>query len=293
VEEEDFPRLWTPNARVLGATVSEVVKAYSLLLEIRYPDHFRAFRLRTVNDPTAANAEAVMFSWLRWHGFSPTPADAPGLGGPDFLCSPPLAAPFLLEVTSLKPDAVSQRSGWPDELTDKAHAFAMITPKLWSKAKNKAAQLGGHEIARILAVCLTHTGADVLLSTLAAQWLMTSDPKLSVPVGSPITAVREVTNLSKSAFLTIREGNIVPARQSISAVLLVALWEQELHAVGLLHPEPAVAFDYRSLIELPFLRLEWPVKNGVLRTEWVVAKPAPRVDCHVPVSLTTDDLRGE
>lgn len=291
--DEDLPRLWTPDARVLGASVSDVVKAYSLLLEVRYPDHDRAFRLRTVSDPNAANAEAVMFSWLRWHGFSPTPADAPGLGGPDFLCSPPLAAPFLLEVTSLSPDAVSQRSGWPDELSDKARSFAMITPNLWSKAKNKASQLGGHEIARVLAVCLAHIGADALLSTLAAQWLMTSEPKLSALVGGPIRAIREVTDLSKSAFLAIREGNIIPARQSISAVLLVALWEQELHAVGLLHPEPAVALDYRGFIELPFLRLEWPVKNGVLRTEWVVAKPAPRVDRHVPVSLTTDDLRGE
>jgi hypothetical protein len=293
VADEDSPKLWTPDARVLGVSVSDVVKAYSLFLEVRYPDHYGAFRLRTLSDPNGANAEAVMFSWLRWHGFSPTPADVPGLGGPDFLCTPPLAAPFLLEVTSLNPDAVSQRSGWPDALNEKAHLFAMITPNLWSKAKNKAAQLGGHEVARVLAVCLAHVGADALLSTLAAQWLMTSEPKLSVPVGAPATAIREVTDLSKSAFLAIREGNIIPIRQSISAVLLVALWEQELHAVGLLHPEPAVAFDYRSIVELPFLRLEWPVKKGMLRTEWVVAKPAPRVDRHVPVSLTTDDLRGE
>ena len=103
---EGSPRLWTPDARVLGASVSEVVKAYSLLLEVRYPDHYRAFRPRMANDANAANAEAVMF-WLRWHGLSPTPADEPGVGGPDFLCSPPLAAPFLLEVTTLNPDAVS------------------------------------------------------------------------------------------------------------------------------------------------------------------------------------------
>jgi hypothetical protein len=293
VADEDSPKLWTPEPRVLGARVSEIVKAYSLLLEVRYPDHYRAFQLRTVSDPDAANAEAAMFSWLRWHGFSPTPADTPGLGGPDFLCSPPLAAPFLLEVTSLNPDAVSRRSGWPDELSDKAHSFAMITPNLWSKAKNKASQLGGHEIPRILAVCVEHAGADVLLSTLAAEWLMISEPKLSVPVGSPATAIREVTDLSKSAFLAAREGRIVAVRQSISAVLLVALWEQELHAVGLLHPEPSVAFDYRSLVELPFLRLEWPVKDGVLRMEWVIARPAPRVDRHVPVSPTTDELRAE
>src|SRR3989442_14008589 len=78
----------------------------------------------------------------------------------------------------------------------------------------------------------------------------------------------------------------------ISAVLLIAIWENQLHAVGMLHPEPAVAFDYHSLIELPFLRLDWPVVDGVLKTEWVIARPAPRVDRHIPLSLTNEELRG-
>ena len=290
--DEDPLKLWSPDARVLGASISEIVTAYSLLLEVRYPEHHRAFQLRTASDPNAANAEAVVFSWLRWHGLSPTPSDTPGLGGPDFLCSPMWAAPFLIEVTSLKPDAVSERSGWPDELNDRAHSFAMITPNLWSKTRNKASQLGGHEIARVLAICLTHIGAGVLLGTLAAEWLMTSQPKLSVPIGDPITATREVTDLRKSAFLAIRDGGIIAVRESISAVLLIAIWENQLHAVGMLHPEPAVAFDYHSLIELPFLRLDWPVMDGVLKTEWVIARPAPRVDRHIPVSLTNEELRG-
>jgi len=290
--DEDSLKLWTPGERVLGASISEIVKAYSLLLEVRYPDHHRAFHLRTASDANAANAEAVAFSWLRWHGLSPTLSDAPGLGGPDFLCSPMLAAPFLIEVTSLRPDAVSERSGWPDELNDRAHSFAMITPNLWSKTRNKASQLGGHEIARVLAICLTHMGAGALLGTLAAEWLMTSPPKLSVPVGGPITAIREVTDLRKSAFLAVRDGGIVAVRESISAVLLIAILEHELYAVGMLHPEPAVAFDYHSLIELPFLRLDWPVNDGILKTEWVVARPAPRVDPHISVSPTNEELRG-
>lgn len=283
MEDKDSPELWTPAEHVLGASISEVAKSYSLLLEIRYPDHHRAFQLRAASDPNAANAEAVVFSWLRWQGLSPTPSDDPGVGGPDFLCSPMLGAPFLLEVTSLEPDAVSERSGWPDELNDRAHRFSMITPSLWSKTQNKAAQLGGHEIARVLAICLSHIGAGALLGTLAAEWLMTSQPKLSVPVRGP---------MRRSAFLAIREGSIIAVRESISAILLLAIGEHELHAVGMLHPEPAVAFDYRSLIELPFLRLAWPIKDGILKTEWVVARPAPRVDRHVPVSPTDDELRG-
>jgi hypothetical protein len=120
---------------------------------------------------------------------------------------------------------------------------------------------------------------------------MTSEPKLSVPVGGPMTAIREVTGLSKSAFLAVRDGSISAVRKSISAILLVAIRERKIHTVGMLHPEPAVVFDYRCLIELPCLRLEWPVRDQVLKTEWVVAKPAPRIDRHVPVSLTDEELR--
>jgi hypothetical protein len=290
--DDSTPTLWTPAPRILGASIGDVVKAYSLLLEIRYPDHHKAFQLRTASNPAAANAEAAVFSWLRWQGLSPTPSDAPGVGGPDYLCSPMLSKAFLIEVTSLNPEAVSVRSGWPDGLSERAHAFAMITPNLWSKAKAKASQLGGHEVARVLAICLTHMGSGALLGTLAAEWLMTSQPKLSVPVGAPVTAVREVTDLGKSAFLAIRDGSITPVRQSISAVLLIAIWEHELHVVGMLHPDPAVPFDYRNLRELPFLRLDWPVKDGVLTTEWVVAKPAPRVDPNIPLSPTDEELRG-
>jgi hypothetical protein len=285
-------KLWTPDTRSFGASVVEIVKAYSLFLEVRHPEHYRAFQLRSTNDPNAANAEAVVFSWLRLHGLSPTLNDTPGRAGPDFLCSPLSDAPFLIEVTHLKPDDVSKRSGWPDELNDRAQSFAMITPNLWYKTKNKAAQLGGHEIARVHAICLTHIGADVLLGTLAAQWLMTSQPKLSVPIGVPITTIGEITDLSKSAFLSIRDDAIVAERKSISAILLIAIFENELHAVGMLHPEPAVAFNYRTFIELPFLRIDWPVKDGNLITEWVMAKPTPRVDRHIPMSLNYEELRG-
>lgn len=290
--DDGAPRLWTPEPPLLGASISDTVKAYSPLLEMRYPDHHRSFQLRTASDPDAASAEAVVFSWLRSQALSPTPSDAPGIGGPDYLCSPRFSAPFLIEVTSLKADAVSARSGWPDELSERAHSFGMITPSLWSKARAKASQLAGHDIARVLAICLTHVGAGALLGTLAAEWLMTSQPKLSVPVGGPLTAIREVTDLSKSAFLATRDGSVIPVRQSISAVLLIAIWEHELHAVGMLHPEPAVVFDYRSFRELPFLRLDWPLKDGILKTEWVVAKPAPTAYPHIPVSPTNDELRG-
>jgi hypothetical protein len=143
-DESATTPLWTPAPRRLGASIADIVQAYSLFLEIRCPDHHRMFRLRAASDPAAANSEAAVFSWLRSQGLSPTPSDYPGVGGPDYLCSPMFSQPFLIEVTSLKADSVSMRSEWPDELSERANSFAMITPNLWSKAKAKASQLGGH-----------------------------------------------------------------------------------------------------------------------------------------------------
>ena len=80
------PQIWVPEHADVGATVADIVRAYSLLLEVRCPDHHRSFQIRAASDPDAANAEAVVFSWLRSQGMSPTPSDAPGIGGHDYLC---------------------------------------------------------------------------------------------------------------------------------------------------------------------------------------------------------------
>lgn len=286
------PQIWVPERAAPGASLSDAVSAYSLLLEIGYPDHHRSFQLRMGNDPDAAKAEAVVFSWLRSQAMVPTPFDTPGTGGPDYLCSPPLSAPFLIEVTSLNKEAVETRSGWPDELEEKAHSFGMVTANLWHKTRTKASQLSDYDVARVLAICLSHVGAGALLGQLAAQWLMTSQPQLSVPVGGPLNEIRQVSDLGKAAFLTIRDGLIVPARKSISAVLLIAIWEHELCVVGMLHPEPAVVLDYRVFGEVPFLRLTWPLKDDALRTEWVVGKPLAKGFNHTAESPTDEELRG-
>ena len=36
----------------------------------------------------------------------------------------------------------------------------------------------------------------------------------------------------------------------------------------MLHPEPAVPFDYRTFADVPFLRMVWPIQNDEIVTEW-------------------------
>ncbi len=292
--------LWIPREgrrTLFGAPVADVVTAYSMFLEVRHSDHHKQFEARLKADSDAAQAEAVIFSWIRSWGLGPQVAESTTSGGADFLCVPEIMnkQPFLIEVTTLNREAVEQRSGWPDKLSDMAHSFSMITPNLWSKTRIKAPQLAEHNFPRVLTICLTHVGASVLLGPLAAKWLIMSEPKIGVPVTpeGPSAPPRTETNLRQSAFLRLQEGAIVPVRQSISAILLVSIWEDQLEVVGVLHPAPAVPFEYRTLDEVPFLRMEWPIKEHVISTEWVVGNPIPMQCHHIKMKMTDTELRGE
>jgi hypothetical protein len=292
--------LWNPmegRRTIFGAPTADVVDAYSIFLEVRHPDHHKQFKARLKVDSDAAHAEAVIFSWMRSWGLGPHVAESTSSGGIDFLCVPEIMnkQPFMIEVTTLNRKAVEHRSGWPDELSETAHFFSMITPNLWSKARIKAPQLADYNFPRVLTICLTHVGASILLGPLAANWLILSEPKIVVPVTleGPIAPPRTETNLKQSAFLRVQESAIVPIRQSISAILLVSIWEDQLEVVGLLHPAPTVPFEYRTLDEVPFLRLEWPIKEPVIRTEWVIGNPRPMQCHHIKVKMTDSELRGE
>lgn len=295
---ESNETLWTPDGgkhSSFGDAVDDVVNAYLLFLEVRHPERCTHFRARLEADPDAAKAEAVVFSWLRLQRLGPHVSESPATGGADYLCIPESREPFILEVTAVNKEAVERRSGWPDELSKVAHAFGMITPNLWSRVRAKAPQLADHNVPRVLAICLAHVGAAALLGTLGAQWLMVSEPKLQVPIaleGKPAPS-RSVTDLRNAAFFRLQAGAIVPARQSISAILLIAVWHDQLEAVGLLHPQPAVVFDYRTFGDVPFLRVEWPIQEATIRTEWVVGHPSPSRWYHSKVVMTDAELRGE
>lgn len=256
----DSSALWTPEIlfTVQGDSLEDVAQAYSVFLEVCATGHHKAFLNRLKSDPDAAKAEAAVFSWLRAKGLAPNINETAGQGGIDYLCSPN-GILFLLEVTCLSKAAVIDKSGWPDSLDEVALSFSMITPQLAAKGQGKARQLstGQAGIPRVLAICLAHPGASALLGILAAQWLMVSDPKIQVPIvaqGTELGPTRLVSDLKRSVFFGLRGGKIVPMRESISAILLVALWDNQLDVVGMLHPKPTFPLDYRVFARVPFLR---------------------------------------
>ena len=68
---EEPGRLWSPEPIRLRADVAEVINAYTVVLEVGYPEHHRAFKLRLASDPDAARAEAGVNRrpGLWWHLF--------------------------------------------------------------------------------------------------------------------------------------------------------------------------------------------------------------------------------
>lgn len=273
----------------------KVIQSYLLFLEVRHPVHYRLFQRRLKDDPDAARAEAVIFSWLRQEGQKPMLHESPSVGGPDFLCAPSAQKSFLVEVTTLNVQAVERRSGWPDQLDAKVHSFSMITPNLQSKAKSKAGQLGGGSVPRVLVVSLTHLGASILLGTIAAKWLMVSEPRISVPIAfeGKSDPIGQVTDLKNAAFFKIENNKIVSMRGSLSAILLVGIFEDQITVVGLLHPDPQVTFDYYIMKKVPFLKVNWPIEGNSIKMEWVIGSPTSATYYHSHVSLTDAELRGE
>jgi hypothetical protein len=294
----DGSGLWAPETHFdfQGDTLQDVTTAYSVFLEVCAASRHKAFVDRLAADPDAARSEAAMFSWLWARKLAPSINETATQGGMDFLCSS-ADIPFLVEVTGLSKAAVVNKSGWPDTLDEIAQTFSMITAQLAGKGQHKSRQLstGQASIPCVLAICLAHPGASALLSTMAAEWLMVSDPKIKVPIvaqGTALGQTRLVTDLKRSVFFGPRDGVIVPMRESISAILLVALWDRQLDVVGMLHPKPTVPLNYRVFARVPFLRVGWPLMNPI-EMEWVIGDPGPLIAHHIKVALADNELKGK
>jgi hypothetical protein len=278
-------------------TVSEVVEGYKDFLMVKYPSHHVPFCNRLRNNPGSARAEAVTFSLLRPVVDEITIAEDVVEGGPDFLCSNG-DAKFIVEVTSLEGEAVAAQSGWPNAIPEDGSggSFGMITHTLRTKASEKASQLSGYEMARVLVITCEHIAADVLLGPLGAEMFLTSETKIAVPISTRESIDEKVhltTDLKDSVFFRFKNGLVEPCRQSISVIILLSVFGDDCLAVGILHPNPKHVFSIGLLPSVPFLRMKrWPPENHSIETEWVIHSPRPTEFYHRKVVLTERELRS-
>jgi hypothetical protein len=274
-------------------SLDTVTRSYAEWLEVKHPAHHHAFMKRERAEPEAAQAEAATFSMLRSAQANPEPAEDPSTGGVDFLCTPNGRLPFVVEVTTVLCDTVTENSGLQHIPQAGITSFGQITRKLLDEAVDKARQLANYPDARVLVIATQHSGAHLLMGARGAQELLTGTTAISGRIGDPDADFQMTTHLANSVFFRRTPGgNIEPARRSISAILLMTITGSGSSVIGLLHPEPVHAFDIGSLELVHFARIrEWPIRDGRFRLEWVGPDPSPKLYSHWPIELTTRELR--
>ena len=273
-------------------TIGDILLSYEDYLALVNPAAHALFVSRKKSDAEGARVEAITFAMLRTNGYNPDLKEDTSSGGVDFVCNPNSREEFVVEATHLEDDAIERVSGMKNEIS--SGRFSFVTSLLRQKASAKAKQLSNYRCPRVLVIGSTHTMAPLLFDHMAVEWLSSSEPAISVPIGEPDPNVSEVTDLKESLFFRPDgKGGIEPCRQSISAVLLSMIGRDgECIVYGALHPDAARPLPTNRLRDIPFARVHpWPPKDGLIQVEWVVSSPTAcrmQVD---PVTLTETELR--
>jgi hypothetical protein len=275
--------------------VKDVIESYADYLRAAQSHNLEHFTLLRKSDSEGALAEAIVFAMLQHLTVHPEVHEQAGTGGVDFICSRPCGPlikssarpPFMVEATSLNPGAVTERSHIPNEVPDdiRGGAFGLLIRNILNKAKAKATQLANYPMPRVLAIVSSHFAATVLFDRLTAKYALVSEPHWKQEIGSSVADPNQYTDLEESAFIKPSpNGTVVACRQSISAILLVAVYGDKSDVYRILHPQPAYPLNVEFLPGIPFIRImPWPITDGEIFTEWVVGNPDACAVPHFPI----------
>jgi hypothetical protein len=182
---------------------------------------------------------------------------------------PKIYEDFIVEVTSLSSDSVIEQSGMPNTYEGPGGSFKLITDTLRKTIGDKAVQMAGYPTPRLLIITSEHKHSGILLGPHAAENLIHSDTMIQVPIGDSDGKVIISTDLQNSAFIKPKNGEIVSCRQSVSAILLMAIGERYSSIVGILPLEPAKPFNISCFPKIPFLSLQiMPSAGGEVQLKW-------------------------
>lgn len=216
------------------ATTDEAMDFYAEHLKATYPQHLGPFNQRRTQGREAALAEAIVFWMLKNVGVRPQINEVVGTGGADFICSANFGSPilarreptpetlFIVEATSLDPDAVSRNTSIPNVAPDEISggAFSLLTRAIFAKAKDKATQLAGYDMPRVLAIASSHEGIGAVFNAGAALNILVSDYHWRNDIGSQTVDPNRYVDLANSVFMKpSKDGQTIEAaRKSISAI---------------------------------------------------------------------------
>lgn len=257
--------------------IDQVLSSYQKHLGDKYGDPaLKRFNRLYASNEEAAISEAVVFNWLYRDRRSPEIKEDQTTGGVDFICKPDSYNQFVVEVTCLGRQAFTNATGCHMH-PGQPMSLGSPTRILWQRVNDKARQLSGYEMPRVLAITSLHDGAFLFLNPEEATNFLISDCALTLPIGGSSDNTYYSTDLQKAIFFKIDDNDplkLVPRRRSVSAVLLIPILGDKVNVTGILHPEPVHPFDIALLPKIPFLRVQhWPIQNGEIFTEWVTFDP--------------------
>ena len=239
-------------------TVDNLLDEYKHFLDTNQPEHSNSFHQRCNNQPEAARAEAVVFSFFEWNRYDIRVEETGSEGSVDFRAQKD-DTEFVVEVTSILRETFTEHSGIPERIiSGKGYSVDpyRVPHLIRSEVSGKAKQMSGYDCPRILVITCEHPEyADFLheKEAFGPAMLLTSPPKLEIPSGN------NITDLADSLFFRFENGSIVFCRESISAVLLFYIHERiRSEIVGLLHPKPAYHFSIELLPSVPFVEVLVP-----------------------------------
>ncbi len=264
---------------------SDLVPDYMDFLKTKDPKRIKSFQSLLSTQRPSAVSEAVAFHFFGYYVDKIQVEEILNKGGVDFRCQTG-DTNFVVEVTHLDVEAVENRSGLPNDLTqdNAVGCFSSITKKLHDTVDKKAHQMSGYECPGILVIACTHNLADLLFNTSAAENLLVGDTKISIPIPKYLLTdrIKEDTpiedtwqNLSsrtdlENAIFFRWNDEWEACNRSISAVLLFHISGANAFVLGILHPDPIHKFPIQFLPSVPFVRLKkWPPEDGLMFTEWI------------------------
>ena len=121
-------------------TVHDLLDEYKHFLDANQPEHANSFHQRCNNQPEAARAEAVVFSFLQWNGYDIRVEETPSEGGVDFRVQTE-STDFVVEVTSILRETFTEHSGSPERIiSDKGYSVDpyRVPHLIRSEASSKA-----------------------------------------------------------------------------------------------------------------------------------------------------------
>lgn len=256
--------------------IQGIVIDYQKHLELNYDKNYQKKfdDLLTKDNEEAAISEAIVFNWLCQSEVNPKVKEDKSTGGTDFVCSYSPQYQFIVEVTCFGKKALTKATGC-HELPVTNLAYKLPTSQLRTKIGSKADQVSPYKMPSILIITSLHQNANLLLGRDAATNCLVSDWVLSISLDKSINENYLSTELKDSIFFRINKQNkaiLEPCRQSISAVLLIAISGDRINVCGILHQEPNYEFDIGIFPKVPFIKIN-SIQDGKIFTEWIIAEP--------------------